>query len=230
MKKGRKRGTTGERLPEARTPGEGPAEQVFLLSPANASGERMAQLLSPRATFALARAIQGAEGAALGDVFAFASALYFRGKLAYAAAFARPPPGVPGALVIIPGAGLVPPAARVRAPDLRAIAEIRVDLREPRFREPLERDARRLAQALGREGGAVLLGSVATRKYVVPLAAAFGERLRFPPAFVGRGDMSRGGLLLRSARAGVELEYAPVLGATVHGPRPPRLGRPYSPS
>jgi len=34
--------------------------------------------------------------------------------------------------------------------------------------------------------------------YVGALAAAFGDRLRFPVEFVGRGDMSRGGLLLRS--------------------------------
>ena len=41
--------------------------------------------------------------------------------------------------------------------------------------------------------------------------------------FVGRGDMSRGGLLLRHARSGVELDYLPLRGATRHGARPPRL-------
>jgi hypothetical protein len=35
--------------------------------------------------------------------------------------------------------------------------------------------------------------------------------------------MSRGGLLLRHAREGVELEYAPVAGAVLHGARPPKL-------
>ena len=69
----------------------------------------------------------------------------------------------------------------------------------------------------------VLLGSVASPKYVDVLTAIFGERLRFPIAFVGRGDMSRGGLLLRHARDGVELEYVAVLGASVHGARPPKL-------
>ena len=51
----------------------------------------------------------------------------------------------------------------------------------------------------------------------------FGARLRFPIDFVGRGDMSRGGLLMRCAEAGRELEYAPVAGAVLHGARPPKL-------
>jgi len=45
----------------------------------------------------------------------------------------------------------------------------------------------------------------------------------FPPAFVGRGDMSRGGLMLRCVDSGIELEYAPIAGATRNGRRPPRL-------
>ena len=44
----------------------------------------------------------------------------------------------------------------------------------------------------------VLLGSVATDKYVGPLLDVFGDRLYFPATFAGRGDMSRGGLLLRA--------------------------------
>jgi hypothetical protein len=55
------------------------------------------------------------------------------------------------------------------------------------------------------------------------LLAVLGERLHFPAEFVGRGDMSRGGLLLRAVRAGVELAYLPVAGAVRHGARPPRL-------
>jgi hypothetical protein len=195
---------------------------VFLLSPANSGGERMALVLSARAAFPLARAVQEG-GASLGEVFRFASGLYFRGKLAYAEAFARPPPGVPGALVIVPGAGLVPPAVPVRDADLRAFASVPVDAREPRFRLPLERDARLLSERLGPRDEVVLLGSVASDKYVAPLLAVFAERLVFPIAFVGRGDMSRGGLMLRAARAGVELEYCRVAGAVRHGPRPPRL-------
>jgi hypothetical protein len=199
-----------------------PVQRVFLLSPANSGGERMAFVLSARARFPLALAVQG-EGAPLGEVFRFASGLYFRGKLAYAEAFARPPAGVPGALVIAPGAGLVPPAAPVRDADLRAFASVPVDAREPRFRLPLERDARLLAGRLAPCDEVVLLGSIASDKYVAPLLEVFGDRLVFPLAFVGRGDMSRGGLMLRAARAGVELEYARGAGAVRHGPRPPRL-------
>lgn len=195
---------------------------MFLLSPANAGGERMGLVLSPRARFPLAHAVQ-ADGAPLGEVFRFASGLYFRGKLAYAEAFARPPRGVPGALVIAPGAGLVPPSAVVRAGDLRAFASVPVDAGERRFREPLERDARALSGRLSPSAEVVLLGSIASEKYVGPLLGIFGARLLFPAAFVGRGDMSRGGLMLRAARAGIELEYLPLEGAVRHGPRPPRL-------
>jgi hypothetical protein len=197
-------------------------QRVFLLSPANAAGERMGLVLSPRAQFALAAAVQG-EGAPLGEVFRFASGLYFRGKLAYAQAFARPPPGVPGALVIAPGAGLVPVEALVRAAHLRAFAAVPVDARDPRFRGPLEAAARLVHEHLGPGDEVVLLGSIASDKYVEPLLAVFGERLLFPADFVGRGDMSRGGLMLRAARAGEELAYARVLGAVRHGVRPPRL-------
>ena len=199
--------------------------RVFLLSPANSAGERMGFVLSVRGKSDLARAVHG-PGATLGEVFQFASGLYFRGKLAYAGAFARPPAGVPGTLVIAPGAGLVPPSAIVRAAELRAFAAVPVDAREPRFRVPLERDAAALADALPPGAEVVLLGSIASDKYVGPLLRVLGPRLLFPAAFVGRGDMSRGGLMLRAARAGIELEYLPVEGAVRHGPRPPRLPRP----
>src|SRR2546426_247399 len=72
---------------------------------------------------------------------------------------------------------------------------------------------------------AVLLGSIATGKYADLLLDILGDRLLFPPSFVGRGDMSRGGLLLRCVRAGMELPYAPLQGAIRHGPRPPKLPR-----
>ena len=71
----------------------------------------------------------------------------------------------------------------------------------------------------------VLLGSIATGKYVDPLLTVFGERLLFPESFVGRGDMSRGGLLLRATREGTELEYASLAGSERHGRRPPKLVR-----
>lgn len=215
-------------MQEDRTPIPAPAHRVFLLSPASSGGERMGLILSVRGKSALARAVQG-PGAPLGEVFRFASGLYFRGKLAYAEAFARPPPGIPGALVIAPGAGLVPPDVLVRASDLRAFAAVPVDAREPRFRLPLERDAAALAEALPARAEVVLLGSIASDKYVAPLLRVLGRRLLFPGAFVGRGDMSRGGLMLRAARAGIELEVIPVEGAVRHGPRPPRLPRPVRP-
>jgi hypothetical protein len=209
---------------EERTAAARAAHRVFLLSPANSGGERMGLILSSRAGFPLARAVQSG-GAPLGEVFQFASGLYFRGKLAYSDAFARPPPGIPGSLVIVPGSGLVAPSTVVSARDLRAFAAIPVTAREPGFRLPLERDARALAEHLPDGAEVVLLGSIASDKYVDPLLAILGASLLFPAAFVGRGDMSRGGLMLRAARAGTELEYRPVEGAIRHGPRPPRLPR-----
>ena len=85
--------------------------------------------------------------------------------------------------------------------------------------------ARALAREIGPECDVVLLGSIASPKYVDVLTAIFGERLQFPIDFVGRGDMSRGGLLLRAARDGHELDYAPIAGAVLHGVRPPKLPR-----
>jgi hypothetical protein len=199
-------------------------QQIFLLSPANAGGERAQLLLSDRAEFDLAVKLRH-EGAALGDVFAFISGLYFRGKLAYAQAFAAPPPGLPGSLVITAGRGLLPPDTMITLDELRQIAGVPVDASDARYRNPLARDARTLAEFAVPPCAVVLLGSVATDKYIEPLLEIFGERLLFPAEFVGRGDMSRGGLMLRCARAGVELTYVPVSGATRHGPRPPRLPR-----
>jgi hypothetical protein len=199
-------------------------KRVFLLSPARAAGERMGLLLNPLAGFALAQDFQR-QGAKLGELFEFASGLYFRGKLAYARSFARPPRGVAGGLVILPGRGLVDAESLITVEELQAIAQVPVDARDPRYREPLECDARELSRKLGKSGAAVLLGSIATGKYADVLTRNLGERLLFPPDFVGRGDMSRGGLLLRCVRAGMELPYAPLLGAVRHGPRPPRLPR-----
>jgi hypothetical protein len=163
------------------------------------------------------------EGAEVGEVFAFLSSLYFRGKLAYASAFGKPPRGWSAALVMAPGFGLIPAEQVIRAEDLRAMGDVPVDPAHPPYREPLVRDARLLERALGSNGCAVLLGSIATGKYAEPLLEILGKRLLFPPTFVGRGDMSRGGLLLRCTRAGMPLEYAPVQGAVRSGPRAPKL-------
>jgi hypothetical protein len=197
--------------------------RIFLLSPAHCGGERARLVFNPDARFDLAQRLRAAPGAPLGEVFSFLSGLYFRGKLAYARAFARPPAGRPGVLVITPTDGLVLAEEPVGFERLRRFAEVDTAVANARYMEPLLRDARRLAQGLDARCDVVLLGSIATGKYLEPLLATFGERLRFPADFVGRGDMSRGGLLLRCARAGVELEYISVGGAVRRGPRPPRL-------
>jgi len=198
--------------------------RVFLLSPANSSGIRMGMLLRAEAQFDLARRLRRGE-ASIGEAFQFASGLYFRGKLAYARAFARAPVGIAGDLVIAPGAGLVPGSTPVDPVLLRAMGSVPVDEDEPRFTGPLEVASRQLDGLLGPAAEIVLLGSVASPKYVGTLLRVFGPRLLFPAEFVGRGDMSRGGLMLRSVRAGKELAYAPVEGAVLHGKRPPKLPR-----
>jgi hypothetical protein len=185
-------------------------------------------LLNDRAEFALARQIRTAEGAALGEVFSFLSGLYFRGKLTYARAFARPPQAPAdnrsaGIWIITTSRGLLPPETRVGIGDLEEFASVPIDLTDQRYREPLARDSLRVAEQLGEGGRAVLLGSIATGKYVEVLDASLGSQLHFPNEFVGRGDMSRGGLLLRAVDAGQELEYSPLVGAVRRGVRPPKL-------
>ena len=197
--------------------------RIFLLSPAHCGGERARLVLSERAAFDLARRVRAGAGAPLGEVFSFLSGLYFRGKLSYARAFARPPDGDAGVLVITPSDGLRPADEPVNLEGLRRFASVDIGGDDPRYRTPLDRDARHLARRIGAEGEVVLLGSIATGKYVDPLLTVLGERLRFPADFVGRGDMSRGGLLLRCARAGTELAYVGVRDAVRRGPRPPRL-------
>jgi hypothetical protein len=192
--------------------------RVFLLSPANCGGERAQLLFSTRAAFPLARQLRTEGGTPLGDVMSFVSGLYFRGKLAYAEAF-----GIP--LVITADAGLRPAETPVTLTMLRASARVDIDAANPRYRRPLEQSARAVASLLRPDDTVTLLGSIASDKYVGVLLGIFGERLTFPIDFVGRGDMSRGGLLLRCVRAGRELEYVPVAGAIRHGVRPPRLER-----
>ena len=189
---------------------------VFLLSPASCSGTRAQMLLNSKTSPLTTRLANG--GAPLGEVFTFMSSLYFRGKLAYAQRFGQ-------ALVIAPGRGLLPADMLIRIADLRAMADVPVDEEIAAYKEPLLRDARAVAQSIGPSGIAVLLGSVATEKYCGPLLEVFGDRLLFPATFAGRGDMSRGGLMLRCARSGTPLEYVPVRGAARHGPKPPKLGR-----
>jgi hypothetical protein len=195
--------------------------RTFLLSPAYTGGRRAQILLGERGQFDLARRLRQGEAVSLGEVFTFLSGLYFRGKLAYANAFARP--DLSRVLVITPTRGLVPAATAVTLPALREFAEVDIEEEDPRYRKPLERDLRRLVRQLSPQCEVVLLGSIATGKYVTILLDILQERIRFPAEFVGRGDMSRGGLLLRCAVDKTELDYIPVHGAVRKGKRPPKL-------
>lgn len=177
--------------------------KVFLLSPANLNGLRAKQLMSPRAKFDAAVMYRSEEGVPIGLAFAFMSALYFRGKITYALHFADPS----NVFVITPGFGLVPADWRITQERMKTLQKTEIDVRKRSYRKPLERDAKALAKSLPDDAEVVLLGSVASGKYVDILWPIFGERLLFPAMFAGLGDMSRGGLLLRAARADKELEY-----------------------
>jgi hypothetical protein len=190
---------------------------VFLLSPAHCGGKRAQLVLNANASFDLAIRLRE-NGATLGEVFTFLSGLYFRGKLTYAERFGE-------ALVIAPGWGLVPARRTITRSELESMGRVGVAPNDARFVDPLARDATALALRHGAQAEVVLLGSIATGKYVDVLGRVFGERLLFPADFVGRGDMSRGGLLLRAARAGEPIAYRPIAGAARRGPRPPRLAR-----
>lgn len=194
--------------------------RVFLLSPAHSGGRRAALLKRPEARFELARRLQIGD-ATLGEIFAFCSGLYFRGKLTYARRFAQPPTGMAGSLVVTPSRGLVPEQTALGLSDLEEFATVPVDPAEPRFALPLARDAARLATLPDCE--VVLLGSIATGKYVDVLLPILGPRLLFPEEFLGRGDMSRGGLMLRCAAHGEELSYRPLAGAARSGKRARRI-------
>jgi hypothetical protein len=198
--------------------------RIFLLSPAHCGGKRAAILLNERATFPLARRLHSSSGVTLGEAFSFLSGLYFRGKLAYADRFARPPVDQRGVLVITTDRGLLAADAPVGSRDLREFGTVDIRPDHPAYREPLVRDLARLTE--DPETDVVLLGSVATGKYVDVLLEFMGERLLFPREFVGRGDMSRGALLLRAVREGRELTYEPVASAIRHGRRAAKVGPP----
>ncbi len=185
--------------------------RVFLLSPARCAGKRAATLAAPDERLELARRLHDGRGLPIGEAFSFVSGLYFRGKLDYARAFARVPAGRPGALVITPTRGLQPIDRSIGAATLAEFAAGDVDPRARGYREPLERSARALSRWLGTDGEAILLGSIATDKYLGPLLSVLGERLLYPGAFGGRGSLSRGALLLRSVRDRRELAYLSAL-------------------
>jgi hypothetical protein len=208
--------------PSLRERGDKEPRRIFLLSPANASGVRGKMLFNHDSEFDLALRIRQS-GAPLGEVYSFISGLYFRGKLTYAETFLNPPTGVAGVHIITPAAGLVLPNTVVTLTDLQRISAAAVDSSNRLYREPLHRDACVLRSLLKPCTDVVLLGSIASSKYAEPLLEIFGEQLVFPEEFVGRGDMSRGGLLLRSCSAGEELRYAALARTVRHGKRPGRL-------
>jgi hypothetical protein len=176
-----------------------PPTRRFLLSPARLDGVRGRWLRSARSRGLTARRLRAAE-LPIGEAFAFISGLYFRGKLAYARRFA---PARGEALVIAPGFGLVDLDWPLDSGRVRRMHAVGVDLSRSAYRQPLAAAAAALdADRI------VFLGSLATGKYLDVLAPLLGERLLYPRAFVGTGDMRRGSMLLRAAQAGEELEYA----------------------
>jgi len=192
-------------------------QRIFLLSPARCSGERANLIYRDRAKFPLALRLRSGQ-ATLGETFTFLSGLYFRGKLAYAQRFASPD----SIWIMTTNQGLLPPHIPLNLQALKRMAKVPIAIDEPRYTRPLKRCAKRLADEVT-DAEVVLLGSVASGKYVDLLLSIFGERLKFPSQFVGRGDMSRGGLMLRAVDSGQELEYISIAGAIRHGKRPPRL-------
>lgn len=181
--------------------------RVFLLSPARLSGVRGRRLLDGAGPPELAAGLENGGRVPLGEVFASISSLYYRGKRQYARTFGRRSSGGTAVFSITSCLGVVPESRPVCLDDLRVLAGEEIDPDSPDYLDPLMATAESLDQELDGTGEIVLLGSVATGKYVEPLSAIFGRRLLFPRSFIGRGDMSRGSLLLRAAGAGEELRY-----------------------
>lgn len=204
--------------------GSAPLSRVFLLSPATLRGVRGRRILEGTCSADFMGGLNAGERVPLGEVYAFISSLYFRGKRAYAAAFGEAGSLETAAWVVTPDRGLVPVGHPVDLETLRRFASVDIDPSEPAYLDPLLKTASAIRTRLGPEGRVVLLGSIASGKYVEPLAGVFGSALLFPEAFVGRGDMSRGGLLLRAVDAGDELDYVVAVDSPRRGSRPPKLG------
>jgi hypothetical protein len=196
--------------------------RLFLLSPANLAGARGRQILGGTAQTPLAKELRDGGSVPLGAVYATISSLYFRGKLEYARRFGRRSEG-PAVLAITPNRGLLSADHSVDMEQLAGLAQTRIDPDEASYARPLGATARALRRDLAPGADVVLLGSIATGKYLDPLVDVFGLSLLFPRDFIGRGDMSRGGLLLRAVDAGEELDYVVAVGSVRRGPRPERL-------
>src|SRR6201987_5975119 len=179
----------------ARAAVQAPVPRIFLLSPANARGIRAQLMLREGASFPLALKLR--DGClTLGEAFSFISGLYFRGKLAYARAFAHPPAGLSGAYVITTNQGFVPVETPVSAEELDSFSRDLIDAQNRNYSDPLVCTALAISAATSGDCPIVLLGSVASGKYTHHLLPIFGELLQFPLEFVGRGDMGRRGPFL----------------------------------
>src|SRR6267142_1093204 len=102
---------------------------VFLLSPANTSGLRARQLVSPRASFQAAELYRTPDGVPIAVAFAFMSALYFRGKIAYALHFAP----IDNIFVITAGFGLVSPDWRITPERMKTMSKTPIDSKKKSY-------------------------------------------------------------------------------------------------
>jgi hypothetical protein len=181
-------------------------QKVFLLSPASTSGRRAQILLNPEASFDLAVRLRR-EGAPIKEVFSFLSGLYFRGKVAYAKAFG----GTEAPLVITAGKGLVPGDKVITTDTIAEFAKVDIASGTEEYLGPFTRDLKRLSSRIESDARVILLGSIATNKYMDPVIEVFGSRALAPSQFQGIGDMSRGALMLRAAEKGSELRYKQLI-------------------
>jgi hypothetical protein len=192
-------------------------QSVFLLSPAHAGGVKAKLLVSEKSRFETALRFRSREGLSIAEAYSFMSALYFRGKVAYSLRFGS------DYYVIVPGFGLVPLDWKMTPARFDRLKEVEVDPRCAEYTRSLQKTASRVAASIPADCRVVLLGSIATDKYVNVLAPIFKRHLHYPKLFSGRGDMSRGALMLQASRTGQELEYAPVLSKLSCTVRQPKL-------
>jgi hypothetical protein len=203
--------------------GETPsAPNIFLLSPADASGRRGQMLLSQKSQFELAHRLR-TKGITLGEAYSFMSSLYFRGKLAYATAFASQIHNLLSIQIITPSRGLLPPRTTLSLADFLDLGVERILEKNPRYRDPLERDLRKLSESLGEDGKVIFLGSLGTKRYIPLLKEILGHRILVPRDFLGMGNMRRGAVLLRCVREHCQLTYV-TLASAEELMRKPKLG------
>jgi hypothetical protein len=102
---------------------------------------------------------------------------------------------------------------------LRGFARVPISKRNPLYRRSLRRDLSKLTAQLEADCEIILLGSIASSRYLDILSEALGPRLKVPLDFVGMGDMQRGALLLRCIRENRELSYIEAAAIAARGLR-----------